>query len=341
MNTMDEELKKACALYSEICNRSINGRGMSVSEVKKKYGFKKRDVVVLFQFLIDIADLDHCVDFVRYGSNNEIKGVEMDNLEESASDGSIYILIYDKGAFLLQDRIDETEISLNNDTFLRSIKINGANTALKEISNVSDTDELNPFVINKGLRKNTRIERCKKSKLIRAILEQNMVNIVIENEKHGIITKTISPLGLRYVKLLEKYELIYEENDKKIKSVDMSAITDIKLLEKKYSRSFNIYEYIKNERKTKMVFNVYDDGNVISKLDKILAEYDVSKQEKKDYIEYSFMVENADMFENLVKSYGRSVIVIEPASLRDKIYQETKKTFEFYETLSDEKPFED
>ena len=108
---MDDELKKACALYSEICNRSINGRGMSVSEVKKKYGFKKRDVVVLFQFLIDIADLDHCVDFVRYGSNNEIKGVEMDNLEESASDGSIYILIYDKGAFLLQDRIDETDLS--------------------------------------------------------------------------------------------------------------------------------------------------------------------------------------------------------------------------------------
>lgn len=338
---MDDELKKACALYSEICNRSINGRGMSVSEVKKKYGFKKRDVVVLFQFLIDIADLDHCVDFVRYGSNNEIKGVEMDNLEESASDGSIYILIYDKGAFLLQDRIDETEISLNNDTFLRSIKSNEANTALKEISNVSDTDELNPFVINKGLRKNTRIERCKKSKLIRAILEQNMVNIVIENENHGIITKTISPLGLRYVKLLEKYELIYEENDKKIKRVDMSAITDIKLLEKKYSRAFNIYEYIKNERKTKMVLDVYDDGNVISKLDKILAEYDVSKQEKKDYIEYSFMVENADMFENLVKSYGRSVIVIEPASLRDKIYQETKKTFEFYETLSAEKTFED
>ena len=33
---MDDELKKACALYSEICNRSINGRGMSVSEVKKK-----------------------------------------------------------------------------------------------------------------------------------------------------------------------------------------------------------------------------------------------------------------------------------------------------------------
>lgn len=62
----------------------------------------------------------------------------------------------------MQDRIDETEISLNNDTFLRSIKSNEANTALKEISNVSDTDELNPFVINKGLRKNTRIEQRKK-----------------------------------------------------------------------------------------------------------------------------------------------------------------------------------
>lgn len=118
MNAMEDELKKACTLYSEICNRSVDGKGMSISEIKKKYGFKKRDIVVLLQFLIDVADLDHCVDFVKYGTKGEVQDVDMDDLTESASDGDIYILIYDNGAFLLQDRIDEAELNIKNDTFL-------------------------------------------------------------------------------------------------------------------------------------------------------------------------------------------------------------------------------
>lgn len=83
-----------------------------------------------------------------------------------------------------------------------------------------------------------------------------MVNIVIENENHGIITKTISPLGLRYVKLLEKYELIYEENDKKIKRVDMSAITDIKLLEKNIAEHLTFMNTLKMKERPKW-FSMY------------------------------------------------------------------------------------
>lgn len=78
-----------------------------------------------------------------------------------------------------------------------------------------------------------------------------MVNIVIENENHGIITKTISPLGLRYVKLLEKYELIYEENDKKIKSVDISVITDIKLLKKNIAGHLTFMNTLKMKERQK------------------------------------------------------------------------------------------
>ena len=326
---MEDELKKACTLYSEICNRSVDGKGMSISEIKKKYGFKKRDIVVLLQFLIDVADLDHCVDFVKYGTKGEVQDVDMDDLTESASDGDIYILIYDNGAFLLQDRIDEAELNIKNDTFLQNIKNDEADIALKEISNISDHD-LKIFVINKGIKKNLRIERNKRMKLMMAILSKNMIKVKIKGEVHDFYVKKICPLGMRYIKLREVYELIYSENNVNIGKTDVSDIIQIEVLEQKYNQSFNIYEYIESERKTKMVLDVYDEGKVINKLDKLLAEYKVNKQKKKDCMEYSFMIENAEMFEAFVKSYGRSVIVIEPVELREKIYQDSKKVLEFY-----------
>lgn len=163
-----------------------------------------------------------------------------------------------------------------------------------------------------------------------AILSKNMIKVKIKGEVHDFYVKKICPLGMRYIKLREVYELIYSENNVNIGKTDVSDIIQIEVLEQKYNQSFNIYEYIESERKTKMVLDVYDEGKVINKLDKLLAEYKVNKQKKKDCMEYSFMIENAEMFEAFVKSYGRSVIVIEPVELREKIYQDSKKVLEFY-----------
>lgn len=333
MNTMDDELMKACALYSEICNRSSNGKGMSISEVKKKYGLKKRDVVVLLQFLIDVADLDHCVDFVKYNKDGEVEDVALDNLDESASDGSIYIQIYDNGAFLLQNRMDESELNLQNDTFLYNLKNDSADKALKEISNISD-DDLDSVIISKGVRCNNHIERNRRIALITAILNNTLVRIGIKGNHNDVAYNIIKPLGLRYIKLQESYELIYSENTTEVKSLDVSMIVAVESIKEKYKQAFNIHDYISIQRKTKMILNVYDEGNVIKKLDKLLSEYDVRKKKLDNCFEYSFMVDNADKFESLIKSFGRSIIVVEPVNLRDKIYRDSKKALKIYEEFS-------
>ena len=66
-------------------------------------------------------------------------------------------------------------------------------------------------------------------------------------------------------------------------------------------------------------------------MDLILSEYDVQKDDKEDRIEYQFMAESADIFENVIKSFGRSVIVKEPTCLRDKILHSTEEILHFYE----------
>lgn len=342
MNVMDDELKKAFSLYSEICNHSANGnrKGMSIAELKRKYGFKKRDIVVLLQFFIDVADLDHNVDFVKYGKHGEVEDVELDNLEESAADGNIYIQIYDNKAFLLQKRIDENELNVKNDTFFQKVKLDAADKALKEISNISECD-LESFIVSKGIKKKTKIERNKRLKLITAILARNKIKIEIRNDSQQARVKTINPLGLRYIKLQEIYELIYAEDGKEIKKINVSKIMRIEVMEEKYNRSFNISEYVKAERKTKMVLDIYNEGNVIHKWNELLTEYEVERSKKANFIEYSFMVENADIFENLVKSYGRSVIVIEPDYLRKKIYEDSKRILEYYQELEEENFLED
>ena len=43
------------------------------------------------------------------------------------------------------------------------------------------------------------------------------------------------------------------------------------------------------------------------------------------------MAESADIFENVIKSFGRSVIVKEPTWLRDKILHSTEEILHFYE----------
>ena len=326
---MDNELIKACDLYSEICNRSKDDhpQGMSIGEIRKKYGLKKRDIVVLLQFLVNVTDFSYNVDFVKYNENGEPMGVDFSNYEESAEDGDIYVCIYDKKAYTLKNRVNETDINIQNSTFYYKLHQNNVDARLKEISALPE-DSLEMFVINKGIKHKSVREGEKKLQLIYAILNRKIVNIACNNG----IQKTVNPLGLRYMKLTDKYQLIYTENDGIIEEVSLSDLDQINISDETKNNIFDIFEYIKKKQTEKVVLQVYDEANVPKKLDMYLSEYDVQKEKKGTYIEYSFMAENAEIFENLIKSLGRSVIVQEPIYLREKIYQSAKSALEFYES---------
>lgn len=327
---MDNELKKACALYCEICDRTNYGeqKGMPIREIRKKYGLKKRDIVVLLQFLQEIADLDYCVDFVVYNPDGHPEGVELSVIEEAATNSDIYICIMDHRAYMPRERLDETDFNIQNETLFQKLSQNDVSDVLKEISNISEED-LKSFIINKGTERKNILEKKKKQKLVWAILNRNAVQITAFGEKKE--KKKIYPLGLYYVKLQEIYKMVYSEQPgQTFKEVELPEIASVEILDEKHDMEFHIQNYIEQKKTEKIVLNVYDEGNVIKKMDLLLSEYKVQKLEKENYVEYDFMAENADMFENTIRSFGRSVIVKEPAYLRDKIYQSTKEILDFY-----------
>lgn len=329
---MDNELMKACALYCEICDRTMHGKqkGMSIKEIRKKYDLKKRDVVVFLQFLIEIADLESCVDFVEYDADGEIQEAELSDVDAAASNGEIYIRIMDHSAYMPKKRMDAEDLHIQNETLFQNLSQKDMADILKEISNVAEEDLAN-FIVNKGDRRKHVLERKIKHKLLSAILNRNAVQVTLygENKKK----KKIHPMGLRYINLLDVYHLVYYERDKDdIRKMELSEIAGADILDETFDTEFHIYDYIERKKTEKMVLDVYCEGNVIKKMDLILSEYNsVEKMEKDDHVEYKFMTEDAGMFENVIKSFGRSVIVREPIWLRDKILSSAQEILRFYQ----------
>ena len=334
---MDNELMRACALYCEICDYTINGngRGMSIKEIRKKYGLKRREMAVLLQFLIEIADMESCVEFVEYDTEGRIKETDLSNVDEAIGKTigkkkkDVYIRIMDRNAFMPKERLSQEDFHIQNKTFLQNLNQNDVSEVVKKISNVLEEDLVN-FVVNKGEKRNSLLERKVKHKLISAILYNRVTEITGYGQDAR--KKKVHPVGLYYIKLLEVYRLVYYEiypNQKE--EMELSQIKNVEILDETYDTKFNIYEYIEQKRTEKLILDVYREGNVVKKMDLILSEYDVQKDDKEDRIEYQFMAESADIFENVIKSFGRSVIVKEPTWLRDKILHSTEEILHFYE----------
>lgn len=330
MNKMENDLMKACSMYCEICERTNEGdeKGMPIREIKKKYGLKKRDIVVLLQFLLEIAELDSSVEFIEYTEDGRAKDVNLTDVENTAGKGDVYIRIMDRGAYMPKERMDGAEFNIRNSTLINNLNQIDISNILKEISNISE-EELAPFIVNKGEKRKNILEKRIKQKLIYAILNRNVIQITEFGEK--VSKKKIYPLGLQYVKLLDTYKLIYSETlHQPEKEMEILKISKIEILKEKYERKFSIHDFVRKKNTQKVVLFVYREGNVSTKLDLILSEYEVKKIEKQNYVEYHFWVENADMFEKMIKSFGRSVIVKEPEYLREKIYRNTKEILDFY-----------
>ena len=336
MRQMDEELIKVCEMYNEICNQSQFGsqKGMSIKEIKKRFGLKKRDIVVLLQFLNAVADLDSSVAFIKYRDNGEIddefEDLDIDSVDEYASDENIFICVYEN-AHLLKNWITEEDINIQNDTFYHSLKKYRFAEVWEKISTVSD-DRFQSFIINKNVMEAVVFEREIKLSLISAVLNRNAIDTVYYDDCQIRKRKKGYPLGLRYIKLLDTYKVIFTENFRTRQEMDMSRIAKVTVLKEHHDTFFDIYAYIKKKQTEKVILEVYNEGNVIRKLDQFLSEFKVRKIKRELFWEYHFMVEDVWMLEKMIKSFGRSVIVKKPDYFREKIYNETKEILAFYQT---------
>ena len=330
MRQMADELIKACEIYAEICRCSReNQKGISIKELKKKFGLKKRDIIVLLQFLYDVVDFEYGIDFLKYTSNGEIDesfgGIEVEtdeDMKEYASDQDIYISIQDS-APLFKNWLTEEDINLTNDTFYHNLGKGEISKVWNQISTVSGDN----YTINKSVIGCASSYTNIKYELITAILGTNKIQMKYENR---LITEY--PLGLRYIKIADTYKVIMTDNNTIKKEYDLSKIQHVEIYQEQHNYKFNIYDYIDKKPIQHVILKVYPEGNVPKKIEKMFSEYKlICKNQKEEFIEYDYAVEDAGMLESMIKSFGRSVIVKEPYDLRNKIYQETMKIFEFYE----------
>lgn len=82
-----------------------------------------------------------------------------------------------------------------------------------------------------------------------------------------------------------------------------------------------------------MVLRVYDEGKVKKKLKKLLDDNQLNIQEGEGYSLYSFKVSDECLYAEMVKQYGRSVIIEEPKELKESMIAEIKEAFTIYEQI--------
>lgn len=346
---MNQALREASDIYQSICMESMTGRkrGISVQTLKKEYHMKKRDIKAMIAFL---NSYDMAGDTVRFsyeiykltsGYTSEKDDLPFDcldegdveevDLEEGQIDNQTYIKIMDS-VMILGEKMKEGNIDPANASLIHSIQ-NEMNQVWNKISDVKmDAD----YVIIKEER--TALQtgmRAKKMDWVWAVVKGNVLCMKYRDAASKSVQETIIPLGMYYNRFLDQYICVYQkEDDTTQRGISLDQIDALEIQEDAYRSgiSFHIDEYIKRVQTERMVLHVYKEANVIKKLETLLCDNQLVQTEEEEYHIFTFMTEHARQYMDVINSYGKSVVVIEPEDLRQEILRSTKEALAFYQS---------
>jgi hypothetical protein len=327
---MKDELLKVCDLYKSVYVASRYGeeKGMSVKELKKKYGLKQRDIRVLLEYLASLAymsrDSKYHVEFdvLRYDEKGKL--LDDVDIDYSEIDDEDYIYVYDR-IDVIHEKLTDEDIDYNNETFLDKLNSIEDNPMWDKISNVT----LDNCIINKG-KSSILSEELLKHKLswIEAVLKQRKAKIthIVDGKK---IEETVVPLGLYYIGLLNEYRCVYRDNNGYDQENDLQSVINICPSDEVCKRKFNLDSYLEKKRQKDLWLRVYKEGNVIAKLDRLLYDYKHSTSDMGDYLLYKIKTDDVWQFENVINGFGRSVIVEKPDDYRKHFEDEALEALNF------------
>ena len=114
----------------------------------------------------------------------------------------------------------------------------------------------------------------------------------------------------------------------------LDEIENIMMYEDQYRKriDFNIQEYIESIQTEKMTLRVFREGKVIDKLKNLLCDNKLQIVNEVEYDVFTFMTENPWQYNTIIKSFGKSVVVMEPDYIREDMIESTKEALSFYES---------
>ena len=345
---MKDDLLKICNIYRSICESTWHGKpkGIKIKDLKKQYGLKQRDMLTLLRFLQDFMSLNsedrYSFEIMRYpkqvedeSSNFWESDYEVDLGEGQGEFQNIkdtdYILIHDNVELLLE-KLDETDVDRTNPDFVARI-ISENKEKWKEICNASfETDVL----VNKA--KNSLLQgKRREIKLdwLNAVLMKKYVNLTYKIPSNNIKTQRVVPLGFYYTYFSDEYRCIYLNEEEEVVEIEISNIVKVSILKERKEYSFDLAKYLYDIRTEDLVLRVYKEGNVVKKFTQQLTGYMFEIDEKDDYMQYRIKTDNVWLYEKVIKSYGRSIIVEEPQYFREYFRKETESALTYYLQLGD------
>lgn len=345
---MKREILNTSNIYKAICLASSMGKklGLSVGKLKKEYKMKPRDIKLLLSFLENfIIDDNFYIQFEVYRLSNEIIAndkfnnctyeelidyIEDVDLTQDDLTNDVFIKIQDK-IFILGEKIHEDNIDIRNASLIQSIRDIGE--TWNKISNFQINEDY--ILIKESTDLLPKDKKSIKRNWINAIVKGHQVNLEYKFSSGRKKDKKVLPIGMYYNKFLTDYIYIYLENlyeKKEYKDIYLSDISSIKVYDddNSYSFDFNIDEYITSTQKEKIVLYVFHEGNVGKKLKSLLADNQLDVKYGKDYDIFTFMVEDSWQYMKVIKSYGRSVIVVEPEIIKENIIDNINETLNIY-----------
>ena len=307
---------------------------------------KNRDIKSLISFLknYDLLDSEIMVRYDTYKltSNytkekdhlplNELdeEDVEDIDLEGDVIDNEAFIRIEDS-VMILQERMKEYDVDLTNASFIHSIR-----DEMNEIWNkISDVKMNADYVILKEER-NILLENIRtiKREWILAVVKRKAVLMDYRISGMEVKSQKVFPLGLYYNKFLEQYKCVYYDEKEQCNEIMLDEIENIMMYEDQYRKriDFNIQEYIESIQTEKMTLRVFREGKVIDKLKKLLCDNKLQIVNEVEYDVFTFMTENPWQYNKIIKSFGKSVVVMEPDYIREDMIESTKEALSFYES---------
>lgn len=336
---MNKELKKIGELYSRICEYCSKEENslLSIGKLRKEYGISKRDLRILFQFWYTyFFFFDDCVfDFQMTDSDGkyieledsieQLKDVdrEVDVLLEKMND-NWNLKIYDS-IKVLKEKIRLQDFTVGNASMPSHYK----QKIKQSLVNLGDVlvDEL--YVVDKN--EITGKIQGHKSLWVRSILNNKCIDMDFTGANRKIYKKEVHPIGMYYDKFLQKYYGVYIDDNGSCLEVDISDILSLKETEKTfYPIDFDIDEYRQQKQQCKMVLKVYDEGNVKCKLSKLLSDNQLHQQEFENFSRYTFYTEDEWLYADIIKQYGRSVVIEEPVYIKEEMMKDIQVTLESY-----------
>lgn len=307
-------------IYSYIC--SFGNEGVRVEEIIKKFNIKKRDMI---NFLKVMSNFSDNIEFHYYSPEENVEYEDFDDIDENT-----IIDINDK-IFYLNSRLN-----LNDSTKIQEIIEDYDIKDLDGVINKINDGQAQDFTyITKGNGLSDKQKKLK-DEIIKVIGMESIIDLEYYNGASNERLRYISIIGMYYERILKKYIVIISDKNGKISKLYLQNIKKIYKLYKDKNelyKDFNIKDYLKDIRNEKLTLIVFDEANVIKKLENAFKNFGYKIEEKEDYYIFTVNVEDPFKYKDFINGFGRSVVVKYPEELRKTIYEENEKVLKMYKEM--------